>query len=95
MGAGMANQQPKGVRLGGRQKGTQNKITVALKDAILQALDAADPEGRVGYLTKQASENPVAFMTLVGKVLPMQITGDPAQPLTVITRRIIDPANEP
>lgn len=84
-----------GRKTGGRVAGTPNKITVALKDAIMQALDNADPEGRVGYLTRQAAQNPVAFMTLVGKVLPMQIAGDPDQPLTIITRRIIDPANEP
>lgn len=59
----------------GRPKGSQNKATAALKDMILTALDTAHPEGAVAYLKEQASENPVAFMTLVGKVLPLQVNG--------------------
>ena len=60
---------------GGRVKGVPNKTTVALKEAILAALEAAHAKGAVGYLTQQAKENPGAFMTLVGKVLPMQVGG--------------------
>ena len=60
-------------KTGGRQKGTPNKVTAELKDMILQALDNA---GGVEYLQKQANDNPAAFLTLVGKVLPMQITGE-------------------
>ena len=58
----------------GRPKGVPNKITTALKDAILQAAAAAGgEEGLVGYLTTQASENPQSFLPLLGKVLPMQV----------------------
>jgi hypothetical protein len=39
---------------------------------ILGALNAA---GGVEYLTRQAEENPGPFMTLVGKVLPLQLAG--------------------
>lgn len=56
----------------GRVKGVPNKNTKLLKDMILNALDKA---GGVEYLVRQANENPAAFMTLVGKVLPMQVTG--------------------
>jgi len=72
------------------------KTTKLLKDAILQAAqDAGGPGGMVGYLTRQATENPGPFMALLGKVLPMQIAGDPDNPLavTVIERRIVDPRN--
>jgi hypothetical protein len=41
---------------------------------ILGALAAAGGEK---YLTKQAKDNPGPFMTLLGKVLPTQIGGDP------------------
>jgi hypothetical protein len=44
-----------------------------LKTMILNALD------RVGgelYLQKQAKENPTAFMTLIGKVLPLSLDTD-------------------
>ena len=61
-----------GKKTGGRQKGSVNKINAALKDMILHALDDA---GGVDYLLKQAEENPTAFLTLVGKVLPMTVHG--------------------
>ena len=61
-----------------RTKGTPNKISAALKDMILGALD--DAGGRA-YLKDQALNNPTAFMTLIGKVLPTTITGDPNAPL--------------
>lgn len=67
----------------GRPKGSTNKVNTLLKDAILQAAQEAHPEGTVGYLKRQASENPSAFMTLLGKVLPTQITGDAENPLAV------------
>ena len=57
----------------GRKKGVPNKQTTALKDMILAALDGA---GGIDYLKAQAIETPAAFMTLVGKVLPLQLTGE-------------------
>ena len=74
----------------GRQKGLPNKITRQLKDMILRALDRAGGEQ---YLAEQAVATPTAFLALVGKILPMQVQGDPEAPLTVtlITRRVIDP----
>jgi hypothetical protein len=64
----------------GRPKGTPNKTTALLKDAILKAAEAAGnkvgDEGMVSYLTQQAEDNPGPFMALLGKVLPMQISGD-------------------
>lgn len=65
----------------GRPPGLPNKVTAALKDMILQALDDA---GGVEYLRTQAEENPQAFLTLVGKVLPMQVTGGDGGPLTIV-----------
>lgn len=54
----------------GRPKGSQNKTTLAVKEAVLAALDQA---GGINYLVKQADENPNAFLALVGKVLPLQV----------------------
>lgn len=56
----------------GRPKGSSNKTTAQLKDMILKALD---DKGGAKYLARQADENPAAFMTLLGKVLPMTVTG--------------------
>ncbi len=69
-----------GHKTGGRQKGTPNKMTALLKDSILQAAEqAGDKEGLTGYLERQARDNPGPFMTLLGKVLPLQLSGDDGQ----------------
>ena len=68
-------------RRGGRQKGTPNKLTADVKQAIEKAFKKAGGED---YLARQADENPTAFMTLLGKLLPTQVTGDPDNP--VVTR---------
>ena len=57
----------------GRPKGVPNKNTAAIRDMIVQALDQA---GGVSYLVEQAERNPGPFLALVGKVLPMQVTGE-------------------
>lgn len=57
----------------GRPKGSKNKIGKALKEMILEALDEA---GGVEYLVQQAEESPSSFLSLVGKVLPLQLTGE-------------------
>lgn len=67
----------------GRPKGVQNKLTADVKAMILTALDNA---GGADYLLQQAQTNPNAFLTLVGKVLPMTVAGDPSNPLAVVTR---------
>ena len=65
-----------GERRGGRAKGTPNKLPRALKESILEAAErAGGPNGTVGYLETQAVANPNAFMSLLGKVLPLQVTG--------------------
>jgi hypothetical protein len=58
-----------------RPKGSLNKITVQLKEAILGALEAAGgKEGSVGYLRRLAIENSSAFASLLGKVLPTTLS---------------------
>lgn len=79
----------KRAKTGGRKAGVPNKLTAALKDMILTALDEAHPDGSVAYLKAQATENPTAFLRLVGKVLPLQVAGDPDQPLIHELRRTI------
>ena len=64
----------------GRPKGARNKMTRALKDMILQALDDA---GGQQYLVEQAHKNPTAFMTLLGKVLPLQVASSEDGPLRI------------
>jgi len=66
----------------GRPKGMPNKTTALLKDAILMAAEeAGGKEGMIGYLRTQAAANPGPFLALLGKVLPMQVTGEDGQPV--------------
>lgn len=70
-------------KTGGRKKGTPNKTTALLKDAILKAAEAAGHGDLVEYLRQRAIDTPGPFMGLLGKVLPMQIQGgDPDKPIT-------------
>lgn len=78
----------------GRPKGVPNRTTALLKDAILQAAtQAGGKEGLVGYLKEQAEKNPGPFMGLLGKVLPMQVTGEDGGPvqITRIELRAVKP----
>lgn len=89
----MAGRPKGGGKTGGRQKGTPNKTTALLKDAILLAAELAGGQGgMVQYLTHRALDTPGPFMALLGKVLPTQITGDPDNPLVVDTLTTADRA---
>lgn len=69
----------------GRPKGSKNKTTAILKDAILMAAEGAGgKQGLVGYLQQQAKANPGPFMALLGKVLPLTLSGDPDNPLPIV-----------
>lgn len=78
----MAGRKPGTPKTGGRKKGTPNKITATVKTAIEKAFDEV---GGHKWLVKQASENPNGFMTLLGKLLPTQITGEGGGPVQVAT----------
>ncbi|ASJ58983.1 hypothetical protein KEM44_21085 [Sinorhizobium meliloti] len=79
----------------GRKKGTPNKTTKLLKEAILKAAENAGEGDMVEYLTTQARVNPGPFMALLGKVLPMQIAGDPDNPLQTVTRiELVAPSHD-
>ena len=60
-------------KTGGRKAGTPNKMTAELKEMILQALDGS---GGIAYLQGVAASHPPAFLSLVGKVLPLQVNAD-------------------
>jgi hypothetical protein len=65
--------RPKGQpKTGGRIKGTPNKLTASVKTMILGALNEL---GGTQYLVEQGRANPSAFLSLVGRVLPMQVDG--------------------
>jgi hypothetical protein len=82
----------KGQKTGGRIKGTPNKIPRSIREAILASFDRVGGED---YLARQSEENPVAYMSLLGKVLPMQITGEGggSVQVEVVKRVIVDARN--
>lgn len=91
MGAAKGTRPPAAGK--GRKKGVPNKVTTALKDMILAALSGV---GGQEYLQAQAAANPTAFLTLVGKVLPLQIKegGDEPRVPTVV-QHIYEDAKPP
>ena len=66
----------------GRPKGSANKATKELKDMILASLDRV---GGIQYLEERARDPKTAgaYMSLVGKVLPMAVTGADGGPVIV------------
>lgn len=78
-------------RLGGRKPNQPNKVTKELKEMILGALDEM---GGQRYLKEQATTNPNAFLTLLGKVIPAELkgAGPNGEHLARIEVRIVDPA---
>jgi hypothetical protein len=69
---------PKGhPKWGGRVKGTPNRMTTFLKDAAIEAAMrlGSDRKGKdelVGYLMFAAMEEPAAYLSLLGRILPLQ-----------------------
>lgn len=60
--------RPKGIpKTGGRAKGTQNKVTKTIREAIEASFEAV---GGADYLAQMAIKEPASYMTLLGKVLP-------------------------
>ena len=68
---------------GGRRRGTPNKNTTALKEAILYAFKAA---GGRKYLSKLAKSDPKTFCRLLEKLLPAELKLDPegATPVLIV-----------
>lgn len=78
-----------GAKTGGRKKGTPNKTTALLKEAIIKAAQEVGSDGQgegglVGYCQHLATNEPKAFAGLLGRVLPYQVVGDADEP--IITR---------
>ena len=64
----------------GRKPGIPNKDNADIRALIIGALHQV---GGVDYLAARALDQPVAFMGLIGKVLPLQLAGHDGQRLVV------------
>lgn len=54
----------------GRKKGSGNKITMDVRQMILNALESAGGED---YLVRQARKSPALFLMLVSKIVPQKL----------------------
>jgi len=65
----------------GRPKGALDKNNKQLREMILAALEE---KGGIAYLAEKADSHPQAFMSLLGRVLPLSVEGgDPDKPVVV------------
>ena len=64
----------------GRPAGSLDKGNKQLREMILEALEAQEGGG-VNYLTGLAKTDAKAFVSLLGRVLPTQVTGDGGGPI--------------
>lgn len=71
----------------GRRKGSTNKLTRTIKEAIEVAFEEV---GGAKYLAKMANEKPAAFMTLLGKILPTQVDATLTGNLGLLPGAIVD-----
>ena len=67
------NTKQAGNRGKGRPKGSPNKLTRDMKEAIIEAFNNV---GGVDYLTKVAQNDERTFCGLLGRVLPMTVDGE-------------------
>ncbi|MCR9139470.1 MAG: hypothetical protein NXI27_25945 [Alphaproteobacteria bacterium] len=66
--------------------------TPLIRDAIIQAAIEAGDGSLIDYLRRRAATHPSAFLTLLGKVLPLQVTGVDGDVIkTRIEFSIVDP----
>ena len=71
-------------KTGGRKKGTPNKATTEVKAAILAAFDNL---GGVAYLERVGQDNPQVFCSLLGKVMPSQISMTTGKDIQIVIQR--------
>jgi len=62
----------------GRPKGSVDKGNALIREMIVKALDQV---GGVEYLAGVAVSHPGAFLTLIGKTMPLQVSGDGGGPV--------------
>ncbi|MEN5063577.1 hypothetical protein [Achromobacter aegrifaciens] len=71
----------------GRPKGVPNKTTVIAKDAIAKAAEALGGADRlVAWAKEDPSNEKVFWGTIYPKLLPLQVAGDPDNPIQTVTR---------
>lgn len=76
-----------GERVTGRQKGTVNKLTVSIRDAIEHAFDEL---GGASYLVHVGRTDPRTFCALLSKLLPTKLSNADGSPLLAALTELTD-----
>lgn len=69
---------------GGRQKGSQNKVTREVKDVIARCFDAIGGEAQ---FAKWASRNQDEFYKIYAKLLPIKLQADMTKSINIYVTR--------
>ncbi len=72
---------------GGRPKGSLDKGNALIRQLACQALEQA---GGVEYLARVAETHPGPFLSLLGKILPTQVTGEGGGPLEAAVKLVVE-----
>jgi hypothetical protein len=76
-----------GERVTGRQKGTVNKLTVSIREAIEHAFDEL---GGTSYLVHVGRNDPRTFCALLSKLLPTKLANADGSPLLAALTELTD-----
>jgi len=76
-----------GERVTGRQKGTVNKLTVSIREAIERAFDNL---GGASYLEHVGKTDPRTFCALLSKLLPTKLANADGSPLLAALTELTD-----
>lgn len=76
----------KGKKTGGRQKGSANKVTASVKQALtdaFQRVQVGSAKGGADSLVQWGTENPTEFYKLWGRLAPAEVQTDVTGGLTI------------
>lgn len=76
-----------GERIAGRQKGTVNKLTVSIREAIEHAFDEL---GGASYLVHVGKNDPRTFCALLSRLLPTKLANADGSPLLAALTELTD-----
>lgn len=77
----------KGLKTGGRQKGTPNKTTQAVKDVIASvAMDLGGSERMLEWVREDPLNERMFWKDIYPKLLPIQVNGDINLKMTLVER---------
>jgi UV DNA damage repair endonuclease len=81
-------------RIGGRQRGTPNRVTRAIREHFAEAFELLQEDKTVN-LVSWAKANPTEFYRLASKLIPLQLETETQQAPQTIIQIVPDPYSAP